>query len=66
MTTKLYCIPCTWSPEEKIIVQGMAICSDPNTPVTFLYPSGEAYEGKEIWTYKLHHYRPWTMLEVDQ
>lgn len=61
--TPLYAIPCTWSPEQGTIVHGLAICQDPDTVATFLYPSGEAYTGAQVWNYKLHHMLPWARLE---
>lgn len=40
-------------------IEGLAICSDADTPVTFVYPDGTIYTGEDIWIYTLHHYSPW-------
>ena len=60
----LFAIPCTWSPDRDTTIRGLAICSDPDTPVTFLYPDGKPYLGNSIWAYKLQHYSPWAKLSV--
>jgi len=43
-------------------LHGYAVCSDPDTPITFILPNGEAYNGG-IWTYQLLHHMPWVRLK---
>lgn len=43
------------------VVDGLAICSNPDTPVTFIHTDGTPYTGKDIWTYNLLHYKPWAL-----
>lgn len=56
----LYAIPCRFkTTKDSAPVEGIAICSDADTPVTFVYPDGKPYTGKEIWDYRLQHHMPW-------
>ena len=60
---KLYAIACTFQTTEGgEKFAGMAVCSDPDTPETFIFPDGSPYIGKEIWTYSLHHHQPWACI----
>lgn len=62
----LYVIPCKFQPtEHSEPVSGLAICSDPDTPVTFILPNGLPYLGDVIWSYHLRHYSPWTKFDLD-
>ena len=62
---KLYAIACNFKPEQNgPWVQGMAICLDPDTPVTFICPNGKPYSSNEMWNYKLLHYKPWAKIEM--
>lgn len=57
---QLYVIRCGFKiVQNQDMIEGLAICSDPATPVTFIYPDGKPYTGNEIWTYNLRHYSPW-------
>lgn len=60
---RLFAVRCMFQAEKHTMpVHGVAICSDPDTPVTFIYPDGRPYKGEEIWNYKLNHLHPWTDL----
>lgn len=50
--------------KEDTLLDGFAICSDPNTPITFIYPNGEAHIG-DIWSYYLRHFEPWFKISRD-
>ncbi len=57
---QLCVIRCNFQPErDSATIEGLAICSDPDTPVTFIHADGSAYPGADIWTYRLLHYSPW-------
>lgn len=59
----LYAIPCRFKiAKDAEVVEGLAICTDPNTPTVFIHPNGEPYTGTEMWYYTLMHYRPWAKL----
>jgi hypothetical protein len=63
---QVYAISCTFKPEkDSEPVLGLAICKDPDTPETFIYPNGRPLIADEIWSYKLHHTMPWSAIEVD-
>lgn len=60
----LYAIKCRFkATENSEPVDGLAICSDPDTPVTFIFPDGMPYTGKEIWNYRLSYHDPWAKLD---
>lgn len=62
---ELFSIACSFQTHEGTEpIHGIAICTDPNTPVTFIYPNGKPYDdhGAGIWNYKLKHYEPWTKI----
>lgn len=62
----LYFIPCRWQAEQySPVVHGFAVCSDADTPITFLYPDGLPCISDLIWSYSLQHYSPWAKLEND-
>ena len=59
----MYVIECSFTISEKSDpCQGIAICSDPDTPVTFVHSDGSPYNGESIWNYTLHHYKPWAKI----
>lgn len=62
----LYIIQCTWKISETALSDhGIAVCSDPDTPITFIDgASGKPYNG-EIWNYQLHHFRPWGKFDTE-
>ena len=47
-------------------VNGFAICSDPDTPETFIFPDGKPYTEVDIWDYKLQHTMPWACIEYKE
>lgn len=56
----LYAIQCRFQvSEDSAKVDGIALCSDADTPVTFIYPDGKPYIGEDIWDYRLKHTYPW-------
>ena len=62
----LFVIPCTFQiDEEGPSYKGLAICSDPDTPETFIFEDGEPLLNKEIWSYNLHHHEPWSKFEFE-
>jgi len=61
----LFTIPCWFIVKRNTKrIDGLAVCSDPDTPVTFIHPDGKPYNGKTIWSYGLKHYQPWTKHEI--
>lgn len=65
LPTKLYCIQCVFQPRKSSKeVWGIAIGTDPDTPIQFIYPNGKVYGGKAILSYRLIHNAPWIGLEV--
>lgn len=63
----MFVIACRFRTKKKgISVNGLAICSDPDTPVTFIYSDGKPYLGKDIWSYTLLHEEPWALIQVDK
>jgi hypothetical protein len=61
----LYAIPCTFKLTEQSETEyGLAICSDPDTPVTFIHQNGSPVIEDILWTYRLMHYSPWAKLEM--
>lgn len=57
----LFVIEAQWKVKESDPwTHGLAICSDPNTPVTFVTPDGKPVITAELWNYNLHHHRPWS------
>ena len=59
----LFAIRCRFKPTESSkYVEGLAICSDADTPVTFIHPDGKPLICDEIWDYKLHHTSPWAQI----
>ena len=61
----LFAIKCAFKPTQSSpAIIGLAICSDADTPVTFIHPDGTPYLEKEIWTYDLMHFSPWAKLEL--
>lgn len=64
---QLYCISCTFQIErDSTPIEGIAICTDPDTPETFVYPDGKPYTGTDLWTYRLHHYSPWAVVQTNR
>lgn len=67
---KLFVIQCTFTTvedgEAKETVDGLAICRDPDTPETFIYPNGHPLNAWEIWSFKLHHNMPWAMFKNEE
>lgn len=60
MTKALYFIRCSFRPKkDSEPIYGFAICSDADTPVTFIHPDGTPLRSKVVWDYMLHHYSPW-------
>lgn len=61
---QLYAIACTFKlVKDGEEYNGLAICSDPDTPVTFVHSDGIAItEGDDIWNYQLHHHQPWACI----
>lgn len=56
----LYAITCNFQvTQNEAMVEGIAICSDPDTPITFIHPDGKPYTGDDIWDYRLKHFNPW-------
>jgi len=56
----LYAIKCRFKiDKDSYPIEGIAICSDPDTPVTFIHPDGKPYTGEGIWNYRLKHHAPW-------
>lgn len=56
----MYAIACWFQvAQNSEMLHGFAICSDADTPITFIYPNGEPYTGKDIWNYSLRHFEPW-------
>lgn len=67
MVKQLYAIACDFCLEHNGPTHhGLAICSDPDTVVTFVFADGKPYKGEEVWTYKLRHFNPWIMIEVNE
>ena len=63
--TQLFTIQCRFQTHQHSTpVDGIAICSDPNTPITFIHPDGKPYLGKDIWTYNLRHHYPWSRHDI--
>jgi len=63
--TVLYAIPCSFkSTKGSETEYGLAICSDPDTPITFIYANGSPVIGDIIWNYHLMHHSPWAKLEM--
>lgn len=61
----LYVIACSFQLiENGEVFHGMAICSSPGDIVTFIHEDGSPAIEKEVWNYKLHHYRPWASIDV--
>ncbi len=62
---ELYVVNCTFLvKEDDPAVSGLAICSDPDTVVTFIMPDGQAVKSRTIWAYHLHHRTPWAKFEI--
>lgn len=62
----LYAISCWFKPfENSPKVYGLAICTDPDTPMTFIFPDGLALRTEGIYDYKLAHYYPWAGFDVE-
>ncbi len=60
----MYVIRCRFQIKQgSEVVEGFALCSDPDTPTTFIYPDRTPYIGEDIWNYKLIHYEPWMKFE---
>ena len=60
-------IACSFKTEQHGPVHhGLAVCSDPDTPVTFIYPDGKPFLGEIIWNFKLQHYMPWATFDWEQ
>lgn len=63
----LYAIACSFQTTKNAKpVNGLAICTDPDTPMTFIFPDGKPYNSDEIWSYKLHHFTPWAKIEISR
>lgn len=61
---ELFAIRCRFKEtKDSVLVDGMAICKDPDTPITFIYPNGEPYLGSDIWNYSLLREWPWAKFE---
>lgn len=59
----LFAIRCRFKPtKDSEYIEGMAICSDADTPVTFIHPDGLPLISDEIWDYKLEHGSPWAQI----
>lgn len=60
----MYFIACTFKIyKDSEPVAGFAVCSDADTPQTFINTDGLSVVTDGIWTYKLHHYKPWAKVE---
>jgi hypothetical protein len=65
---KLYVIECSFRLiQNGRLHYGLAICTDPDTPQTFLYSDG-THIGTSggIWSYSLLHHHPWSSFEVGE
>lgn len=63
--TILYAIQCRFKiTEHSDTIEGLAVCSDPDTPVTFIHPDGSPYTGEMVWNYRLAHFNPWAKFEI--
>lgn len=56
----LYAIKGCFKPSKNSeYIEGTAICSDPDTPVTFITQDGLPVSAETIWDYNLYHLAPW-------
>lgn len=64
---ELCVIACRWqATKDSKPVDGIAICKDPDTPITFINQDGTPYLGDGIWTYRLLHHYPWASFTADK
>ncbi len=61
---QLYAITGTFKPRKHSKPEPMlAICEDVDTPVAIFRVNGKPYQGKNVWSYDLHHHLPWAKFE---
>lgn len=61
---QLFVIQCSFqTKKDGTPIHGLAICSDADTPITFIYPNGKPLILAEIWKYNLKHHLPWAKFE---
>jgi hypothetical protein len=64
---KLYAIPCSFKlTQDGPIHKGLAICSDPDKPITFIFPNGKPYIHGMVWSYVLKRYEHLAAIEVGE